>query len=310
MGAEPGSLEGTRHRRGPEGPEISATDDRGRSLAVASNPSTPPVSGWELALALGASRSDFASSYEHTFAPVFQSQPDATGVASQDLALAADDDTTWRLGLRRMLDSRLGLQLLLGRADAQLTGASSLYQVAIEYTSLQPPDYVPRPETFASSMSWPDLEGELGLDFLCVNAVVRVGTPNRVRFALSGGLTLFNLEADFSSLGYQTFWLGGHGVLFTEIYEIRVETDRARRLGANLGAEIGFPLGNRWTAFGEVRFFFSSSVDVELRAAEIVNRDRVISELPLEEIEPHLNLNRLELDPSFWTFSLGVRVGL
>jgi hypothetical protein len=309
MGADPQFLERMQDRRGSEGSEISTTNDLGRTVVVAGN-ATPATSRWELALAIGASQWDLATTYEHTFAPVFRAQPEATGAADHDLALEGHGDTVWRLGLRRMLNSRHGVQLLLGRADAQLSGVSSLYQVGIAYTSVQPPDYIPRPETFASSMPWPDPEGDLETDFICVNALIRVGNPRRVRLALSGGPTLFSLEADFSTLGYQTFWLGGHGVLFTEIYEIRVETDRTRRLGANLGAEIDFRLGDRWAAFGEVRFFFSSPIDVELRAEEIVNRDLVISELSLDEIEPHLNLSRLELDPSFSTLSIGVRVGL
>jgi hypothetical protein len=310
MRADTEPLEEEERNRGSERVEIQATDDRGGTADVPHNPEVSKMPRWELALAVGEGHWDLATTYEHSFAPVLRAQPEATGAANHHLALGAEGDPAWRVGLRRLLGSRLGLQFLFGKADAELGGVSSAYQVGIEYTSVQPPDYVPRPETFTSSMPWPDPRGDLEAGFVCVNALLRVENPRRVRFALSGGPTLLSFEADFTSLGYQTFWLGGHGVLFTEIYEIRVAADRTRRLGANLGAEIDFRFGERWAVLAEVRFFLSPSIDVELRAAEIVNRDQVIRALSIEEIEPHLNLSRLELDPSFSTFSIGLRVGL
>jgi hypothetical protein len=209
-----------------------------------------------------------------------------------------------------MSSPRLGVQVLVGGADVPLGGVSTPLEVDVEYTSTQPPDYVPTPATFASSTPWPAPTGDVELDYLCLNVVARARTQKKIQLGLSGGVSVFSFEAEVSSLGFQEFWLGGHGVLFVETYEIRVESDRGSTVGANLGGEIDVRLSDRWRAFAEVRAFSSPRADLQLEPREIVIRNQARADLSLREIGSHLDLERLTVDPSFLSVSAGLRVTL
>ncbi|MDH3427998.1 MAG: hypothetical protein OEM23_06140, partial [Gemmatimonadota bacterium] len=198
-------------------------------------------------------------------------------------------------------------QTLYGSNGFPLGGTSSPLRVDLEYTSTQPPDYIPTPATFSGSTEWSDPEGDVDVEYLCFNGLARVRRGERVQLAFSGGVTFFSIEADVASLGYETFWLGGHGVLFSEIYELVAESERKTSVGANLGIELAIPLGDRWKVVGDVRAFLSPTVDLPLEPAGVANADQVIRDVYLADVGP---LVPLPLDPSFVSLSVGMRMSL
>lgn len=258
-------------------------------------------------MALGGGGPFAKTRYEYRYSPELEHQPDASGAAEQALLLEPEKGTTWRLGVRRMRSSRFGIQALYGSVGFPLSGASGPLQVGLEYTSTQPPDYIPIPVVFTTSTPRPDPEGDLELDFLCFNLLGRARTEKRIQLGFSGGLSLFRVEADFASLGYQTFWLGGHGVLFSEIHEFGVESEGGHSVGGNLGIEIDASVNERWRVFGEVRAFFSPAVDLKLEVSRGTEGEQEIWDLRPGDIGP---LPPLAIDPSFVSLTAGVRIGL
>jgi hypothetical protein len=274
-------------------------------LAAGSGSAAAGTSQWELEAALGAGRLGADTSYEHRLTPAFEGQPEASGTAAQDLELDGAEDITWRVGARRMLGPRVGIEALYGGIGLPLSGVSTPLRVDLEYVSTQPPDHIPTPATFSGSTDVSDPEGDIDVAFLCINLVTRAREGGRVQLDFSGGVSLFSFETHVAGLGYQTFWLGGHGVLFTEIYELTAESERKSSVGANLGLELAVAVSDRWKIFGEARAFLSSTVKVLPEPSAVINADQVIRDLALSDIKP---LTPLEVEPSFVSLSIGLRI--
>ena len=278
-------------------------------LLVSQGSATAGDSGWALSLAGGIARSDFEASYSHRFEPVVDYQPDSTGVGAQDLFLKGRDGSVWQLGLERSFGRRFGGQVLLGMGSFEIEGTSSPLEIELQYTSTQPPDYIPRPAEYTESFPWTEPQGNLELDYLCINAAARFWTDKKTTLVLSGGPTLYSVEAEFESLGYATIWQGGHGVLFSGTYDLKAESARARDVGANIGIGLALRVSERIGVLAEARAFVLSTVDVRVEPTKAFRIDEN-REVPVSEIASRLSLEPLHIDPSFVSFSVGARVSL
>lgn len=278
-------------------------------LLVSQGSAAAGDSGWALSLAGGMARSDFEASYSHRFETVVEYQLDSNVVGAQDLLLKGRDGSLWQLGLERSFGRRFGGQVLLGMGSFEIEGTSSPLEIGLQYTSTQPPDYIPTPAEYTESFPWTEPQGDLELEYLCVNVGARFWTDKKTGLVLSGGPTLYSVEAEFESLGYVTYWQGGHGVLFAGTYDLKAESARARDIGANVGIGLDLRVSERIGVLAEARAFVLSTVDVRLEPTKAfrIDEDR---EVPVNEIASRLSLEPLHIDPSFVSFSVGARVSL
>ena len=58
----------------------------------------------------------------------------------------------------------------------------------------------------------------------------------------SGGLAWVRVSGEAEPLGFTTFWLGGHSVLFSEDVRLRASLGPATSVGGYLGAALGVDL--------------------------------------------------------------------
>ncbi len=99
--------------------------------------------------------------------------------------------------------------------------------------------------------------------------------------------------------------LGGHAVLFSELYEIGVEVPSVHSVGFDLGGDVAISLGERLALFCDVRHFGGGRTEANL-AFDRLQSDNII-QTPLSEIEEFLALEPLSLEPGFTRVLVGLR---
>jgi hypothetical protein len=191
-------------------------------------------------------------------------------------------DTTRGLGIEAGVNlfatPHLGVQLLADRASTELAGANGPYALELTYLSRQPPDLAPQTFTIRPSTPWPDTSGSLTQLTIAVNSVARVGGADRLNATMSGGLSYYRLSGTAQPLGYTTFRLGGHSVLFSDEYHLAFSIEPTAVVGFNVGGEINVPLGGRAAmAFG-YRYLGGPTTDVPVRLSTILNADQVVNQ--------------------------------
>ena len=124
----------------------------------------------------------------------------------------------------------------------------------------------------------------------------------------SGGLTVFRTKVTVRSLGFTTLWMGGHSVLFLENYELEFAIEPTTRLGLNVGGELSIALGSQVSLFVDVRYYYSPTTKAEVSFTEILNLDEVIHREPIETIQEQMSPAAIEINPSFFRLSIGLKL--
>jgi hypothetical protein len=149
-----------------------------------------------------------------------------------------------------------------------------------------------------------DTEGRLNELALSFN-LRRASGLGAVSGGVSTGLTYFRFDAEAERLGALAGWLGGHAVLFTELYEMSYSTSTADALGFNVGGNVDFALGSRAAIFVDGRFLWAPRTEAEVTVTEIVSENVV--DVPVAQIDGYLGLSPISIDPGFFRVLFGVK---
>jgi hypothetical protein len=115
-----------------------------------------------------------------------------------------------------------------------------------------------------------------------------VGPADRLNATISGGLSYYRLSGTAQPLGYTTFRLGGHSVLFSDEYHLVISIEPTAVLGFNAGGEINVPLGRRGAVVIGYRYLGGPTKDVPVRVSSILNADQVANEETTANVEARL----------------------
>ena len=252
------------------------------------------------------------------------SGPTGSLVTSYSPPLLADGDFTSTGGQRFNADTgatvgltagvnvfpagRVGLQILFDRASFDVTGTNGAYSVALQYVSRPPPDNVPQAVNTDQSVPWPDTSGSLTQMALAFNAVVRIARTDRVGAAISGGPAYRRLSGDVQPLGYTTFRLGGHSVLFQDVHRLALSLGPAHAFGFNAGAEVDVAMGRHTAIVFGYRYFGGPDADVEVSPKTVLNTDELAFEQSPAEISSRLALNPMTMSVSGSRVFVGIKV--
>jgi hypothetical protein len=221
--------------------------------------------------------------------------PSAKAVSAYSPPLLFDGNFTSRGGQTLAADARaavgvsgglnifprnwLGVQVLIERATCDVSAANAPYIIALEYVSRPPPSGEPQAVTVNQSIAWPSTSGSLTEWTFAFNAVARIGADDRVSMIVSGGPTYYRLEGELQPLGFTTFQLGGHSVLFESDYRLAVSAGPAHAIGFDTGAELNAPIGRHAAIIAGYRYLGARRADVVVQPTRIVNSREVI-EIP------------------------------
>jgi len=283
----------------------------GGSVAFAQSPSASGALSSQLeiwvsyGLAWSMAEGSLYSNYEPSL-----TYGQSTGSATQALTLAGDDATVAAIGVDYWPGKTFGIQLLAEWAQADVRGASSPYDVVLDYEARLPPDYELRPYHWERSYDWDDPTGKIDALTIALNAIGRWPLGDRFAATLSGGIATTRVEGDIDSLGFTTFQLGGHGVLFPEEYRIGTELESTWITGWDLGAAAEFALTRRIAIVLGYRYLGGADDEVPLHVREVLNADQVIISIPIEEIESRLSPGPVMIDVGGSRAWVGVKFAL
>jgi hypothetical protein len=180
--------------------------------------------------------------------------PDPRSEARQFLALQGKTTPGLGFGVNVYPHRVLGFQFLLDRASVDVVGENGPHEVDLVWDSINFPSSDPVVREASFSLDASDTEGRLDELALSFNLTARFGPPGAVSGSVSSGLTYFRFDGEAEGLGALAGWLGGHAVLFTELYEMSYSTSTTDALGFNVGGNVDFALGARAAIFADGRF--------------------------------------------------------
>ena len=213
-----------------------------------------------------------------SYSPPLLFTSEFTSHGGQTLALNANRGVGVEAGVNLFATPHLGVQILANRASTDLAGTNGPYALDLTYVSRQPPNFDPQTFTVRQSSPWPDTSGSLTQLTIALNGVARVGTADRLNATISGGLSYYRLSGTAQPLGFTTFLLGGHSVLFSDEYHLAFSIDPTAVVGFNVGGEINIPLERRAAMVFGYRYLGGPMTDVPVRLTTILNADQVTNQ--------------------------------
>ena len=233
----------------------------------------------------------------------------STGLAGHTALLEPEATVGFEFGFNYFPTPHLGVQVSFGQDTVDLAGPSGPYTVHLEYEARYPPDYLPRPVVIDRSTPWPDLSGEVRHRTLNVNAVGRWALSRFARAEVSGGLSYVRVDGSVRPLAYSTYWLGGHSVLFSEVYELEVAMEPSSSVGINAGGGLDFRLGRHLSLTTGLRYVRAGEVSAPLGVSEIVNLSSVAVVDPVSAIQEALDPAPLAFSPHRVRVIVGLKAG-
>jgi hypothetical protein len=243
-----------------------------------------------------------------SYSPPLLFDGDFTSHGGQMLTADAGFATGIAAGINVFPSAHLGFQILIDRAACEVHGANGPYTVALQYVSRQPPDDQTQIVNVQESIGWPDTSGsvtELALGF---NGILRIGGPAGLSMNISGGPTFYRATGSLQPVGYTTFHLGGHSVLFEDAYRLAVSLTPAHTFGLNAGVELNQPIGRHAAIVIGYRYFAAPEIDVTAHPAAILNEDQLTFQQSVGDIASRLGAAPMRVALSGSRLVIGVKV--
>lgn len=280
----------------------------GAGVAAAQpQPSPHPVSPLEVWGVFHATFGADAGQLSSSYVPQVGSALDAEGRASQVLSLDPATGRGVEFGVNLFPARSVGMQAFVSYAGADVGGINSPYEIDVRYTSRPPPDNMPTPVQVRRSLAWPDTTGRLRQWTLGVGPAVR-WRRSPATFVASGGLAWARVSGEAEPLGFTTFWLGGHSVLFSEDVRLRASLGPATSVGGYLGAALGVDLARHLALTASVRLLLVGEVDVAARIDAIVDATGGLTSPEPGDIDRIVAPGPARLTPQRLSVAIGITI--
>jgi hypothetical protein len=245
-----------------------------------------------------------------SYSPPLLFDGDYTSHAGQTLNATTGFAVGVTAGVNVFATPRFGVQVLFDNATCDLAGTNGPYTIALQYVSRPPPDNKPQTVNIDQSLPWPDTSGALTQRALAFNAVVRLGRPDRVAVTMSGGPVYYRLSGAVQPLGFTTFHLGGHSVLFQDDYRLEMSLNPTNAVGFDAGGDVSISVARHAALMFGYRYFGGPTASVTVQPATVLNADQVLFEQTLDEIAKQLHVAPMQVSVSGSRVIVGLKVML
>jgi hypothetical protein len=273
--------------------------------AQSSTPTAPKVEVWAGMSAAGRAP---AGRLVTTYAPPLLPAGEFSSRGGQTLTLDRRRALGFEGGVNLFARPHVGVQIMASRSAVDLSGANGPYRLDMTYVSRQPPDSTPQTFSVHESIPWPDTTGSLSLFTAALNGVVRLGGTDHPSVTAAAGLTYGRIGGTVEQVGYTTFRMGGHAVLFSDEYRLAISLGGASVVGVNAGGELTMPVHRRTAILIGYRFFAAPPIDAPVQVKSILNANEVTNEETIASVSPRLPLAPVRLDVSGWRVLAGVKI--
>lgn len=248
-----------------------------------------------------------AGSLISSYSPPLLFDGDFTSHGGQTLEVDAGFAFGLTGGLNVFPSKRVGFQVLFDRASSDVSATNTPYAYALQYVSHNPVNNDPQTVNVSQSIAWPDTSGSLTQVAVAFNAAVRIGRPDRLSATISGGPAFYHLSGTVQPLGFTTFHLGGHSVLFQDDYRLALELEPANTVGFDAGVEIDMPLSRHAAIIAGYRYFGGPDAEPRANPTKVLNADEITFEQPIADIASRLALPPMKISVSRSRLFVGVK---
>lgn len=247
--------------------------------------------------------------YRTNFVPLFLYGMQGTGQGTQTLTLERSIRPSLWGALEWLPAPHAGLLVRGVFLRTPVSGINTPYHGTVDYLASQPPDNVERQYHYERSTPWPDTTGHFDTWSFDVQATVATSSHSRARVHADGGLSVIGIAGSFEPVGFTTFQLGGHAVLFPNEYELVLGSARTWTAAGVASGGVTIQIGPRAGIDVLARAVLPRTVSLELKVLS-VGGDTAFDELSIEDAQRALAPAPLQV--KFGTFDLlvGIRVGL
>ncbi|MBE3099033.1 MAG: hypothetical protein IMZ44_18115 [Planctomycetes bacterium] len=233
---------------------------------------------------------------------------ESTGRATQRLTLRAPRHLGVEGGIGIFPTRHAGIQIRLNYVTRDLSGTSSPFAVTLDYTAMQPPDYVPRQYHTDSTRSWPAPTGTATQLTLSVDGAVRWDVGARLSGTVSGGLSFMRTKGSAESLAYTRYWMGGHSVLFSSTYAASFDYGPVTAIGFDIGGDIGVNIAGPLDLLVDIRYVRAGAITPDVRLTGFVEPTEFAGDVSVATVEARMAPIRASFNASFARIFFGVRV--
>lgn len=202
----------------------------------------------------------------------------------------------------------VGLEVWVSRERAEESAPSSTYDRTLTYISRPPPDNLPRQFTYEQGTEWPPVRVALRRWTAGFNLAVRPVALPRVAWAISGGLSRTRVSGDVEPLGFTSFVLGGHSVLFPNEYLLNTRVEPIWAWRANAGTMLDLRLAEHLALTAGARMVFGDDLHPSLRVTGVDLSLAGFEPPPVDEISTRLSSSTVSISTSSLRALAGLKV--
>jgi hypothetical protein len=244
-----------------------------------------------------------------SYAPPLLFDGDFTSDASQTISTKAGRLAVgFTAGMNVFASRHLGVQLAVDRTSFSMAGPSGAYDVTLRYVSRLPPNDQPQPVDIHQVTAWPDSTGSLTQVAVGLNAVVRMTPSDRIALEIAGGPALFRFTGDLQPIAYTAFHLGGHAVLFEDVYRLGASFEPAYALGFNAAVSVDVAIARHTAITFGYRYFGGPDVDVAVNPTTILNAGEIGIQQPIPDIRSQLSLKPIRVSIASSRLTAGFKI--
>jgi hypothetical protein len=126
----------------------------------------------------------------------------------------------------------------------------------------------------------------------------RLGRSDHIGLTVSGGPSYVRVSGAVQPVGYTTFQLGGHSVLFEDDYRLAVAVDSANAVRFNVGGDLTIAVRRSTAVLVGYRYSCRAERGGEPEPSAILNPDQVFFQQTLDEIASRIAPVSMQLSPS------------
>jgi hypothetical protein len=202
----------------------------------------------------------------------------------------------------------VGLEAWVSRERAEEFAPSSTYDTTLTYISRPPPDNLPRQSTYAQQTDWPPVRVAMRRWTAGVNIAVRPVLSTRVAWTISGGLSRIRVSGDVEPLGFTSFVLGGHSVLFPNEYLLNTRLEPAWAWRANAGTMLDVSLAEHLALTMGARAVVGDDLHPSVRVTGVDLSRAGFEPPPVEEITERLSSTSVNASTTSLRLLAGLKV--
>ena len=270
------------------------------------------TSRWEISGGAGLNFTSMEMNFTNSYSPsTHLNTVHPTSTYTNQVIKAIGENNTklgFFIGLNYLFSKTVGIQLLSVFHSDNLSAEENTVNSTLTGTWYSLIDETYYPLYRNQEFDWTyETTGEYNYNTLSLNLLYRIYLSKDISMDLSGGATLFRVSGQITPLVHDV-WTEDKASIYPFPCKLIMGIEPTFIIGGNVGVELNIPLFKHLGFVFTFRYFLSLNGSAETQILDFA--DTLSGENPdyLEQIKSEMNLESITINPSFLTFSGGLKV--